>query len=147
MSAVLFLRAYSVSVYLQKLSQRVRLSAWTQTQFELDRKWLHQFVFAPCRGWTFHCVNGWVQVTVCPGFILDFFFPRDHVSDATTKNPACFCSQLSPCFSYDIKYISPTAELQCQVMLGWNQNPNWYMLCRRYSCHFQQPNLLLPGKA
>lgn len=39
-------------------SERVRLSAWTQTGFELDRTWLHQFGFAACRGWMFRGVTG-----------------------------------------------------------------------------------------
>lgn len=57
-SAGCFLRAPSVSGYVQKLRQRARLSAGTQTQFEPDGKWLHQFVFAPRRGWMFHGDKG-----------------------------------------------------------------------------------------
>lgn len=44
-------------------------SAWAQTQFEPDQKWLHQFVFAACRDPSLHGDNGCMPVTARPGFI------------------------------------------------------------------------------
>lgn len=86
-----------------------------------------------------------------PGFIF-YFFVAIVVSlpgcgDSATMNPACLCSQLSLCSSYNMRYISPKAETATPGHVGMEAKPKLLLVIQDVLMPLSAANLLLPGKA